>query len=108
MAKEKQKKSAEIKVRVTPQFKTAFKKKAVELNLSMSQLVEKSYVRIDDKISRKVIHQADPKLIYEVAKIGGNINQIARSLNQGSEFTLETLAILKSIERSLEELKNVE
>jgi hypothetical protein len=97
---------AEIKVRCSPNFKKAFKRKADELNISMSQMVRNAYTRIDAKIEKKVVHVADPKLIFQLAKIGNNVNQIARILNQNNDSDFENLAVLKSIEQSLEDIKN--
>jgi hypothetical protein len=97
---------AEIKVRCSPNFKKAFKRKADELNLSMSEMVRSSYTRIDAKVEKKVVHSADPKLIFQLAKIGNNVNQIARILNQNGESNLDNLEILKSIESALEDIKN--
>lgn len=102
---------AEIKIRCSPRFKSAFKAKAKELDLSMSELVRKAYLRIDSKIERKVIHQADPKLILELSKIGNNLNQIARAINtanhDGSTVDLvKVLSMLESIKEDLDEVKN--
>ena len=97
---------AVIKVRCSPRFKKAFKLKADELGISMSQMVRSSYTRIDAKIEKKVVHVADPKLIFQLAKIGNNVNQIARMLNQSGDSNFANLEILKSIEQSLEDLKN--
>ncbi len=49
---------------------------------------------------------ADPAMIRELAKIGNNLNQIARSLNQCSKNgslvqVIEVTLVLKSIERDL-------
>lgn len=43
-------------------------------------------------------------LTRELAKIGNNINQIARQLNQSSD--LDTLTILAQIEADLQDIKN--
>lgn len=47
----------------------------------------------------------DPNLIFQVAAIGNNLNQIARRCNSGDRF--EVLAELASIERDLAELVEV-
>jgi len=53
-----------------------------------------------------IVHSADPELIRQIARIGSNINQIARHLNRlngeltGAEF-LDALATLKALEDDL-------
>lgn len=104
--------TSEIKIRCTPDFKKFVKDLGSKHNLPMTRIVELGFKKFDEKYqcdkpkSSKVIHQADPKLIYEISKIGNNINQLARAINQGEEFSLEALTILKSIEQNLEDLKN--
>lgn len=47
--------------------------------------------------------KSDPNLVYEVSKIGTNLNQIARRVNQnGFDNTLELLTELRAIEQALE------
>jgi len=60
---------------------------------------------------KKIIHLADPELIREVAKIGNNLNQMARALNlliQKNKFSaseaIAPLSELAAIERDLKEL----
>lgn len=52
------------------------------------------------------IAKADPKLLYELNRIGVNLNQIARQLNTSKQVdNLEILSALVDIERRLGELK---
>jgi len=56
----------------------------------------------------KPVPKVDPALLVALSKIGGNINQIARHLNNdrsmGLEKKIEHLTELASIEQSLDEL----
>jgi len=56
----------------------------------------------------KTVPKIDPALLMALSKIGGNINQIARHLNNdrsmGLEKKIEHLTELASIEQSLNEL----
>ena len=46
----------------------------------------------------------DPNLVYEVSKIGTNLNQLARRVNGGFNNSLELLSELKAIEQQLDEV----
>ena len=48
--------------------------------------------------------QASPELVREVAKIGNNLNQVARKLNIGSALDGEAVLALWAIEQRLGEL----
>lgn len=56
------------------------------------------------KASRQVVVNTDPALIREVAKIGNNLNQIARKLNGGAHPDTAMLVALLGIEQQLVEL----
>lgn len=52
---------------------------------------------------KKVIHTADPELIREVNRIGNNINQIAKHLNEGNQLSNAILIALLNLQTSLDE-----
>ena len=54
--------------------------------------------------SREIIHKCDPDLIREVNRIGNNINQIAKQLNQGTELSNAVLIALLNLQTSLDEV----
>lgn len=65
----------------------------------------------DNRTSKKIKRVADPNLIFELSKIGANINQIAKFCNQNSaietEVSLQILSILNEIYYELKEtIKN--
>ena len=54
----------------------------------------------------------DPALMRELGKMGGNLNQIARALNQANTIgesvaVVQVLAVLQALEQSLEEIKEI-
>jgi hypothetical protein len=51
---------------------------------------------------QKRVHKtADPQLLYHLNKIGTNLNQIAKHLNEGNTLEFQVLAELSNIEASL-------
>ena len=77
-------------------------------NAKAAKLPLAEYARLqalDKKVSVKYEIVADvpelKKLIAEFGKIGGNLNQIARHLNQGGQQTTE---ILKSLQQCMAEI----
>ncbi|MEA1990565.1 MAG: MobC family plasmid mobilization relaxosome protein, partial [Pseudomonadota bacterium] len=87
MENQQPKKSAEIKIRCTDDFKKYVKNLSAKHDLPMTKIVELGFRKFDEKYQcatakpKKVIHQADPVLIRELSKIGNNINQLARAVN---------------------------
>lgn len=51
----------------------------------------------------KIIHSADPELVREVNRIGININQIAKQLNEGHRLSNSILIALIELQASLED-----
>jgi len=68
---------------------------------------------LGNELSKKVksVSKTDPTLLMALARIGGNLNQIARNLNLDNNITLEQkidyLIDLASIAEDIRELKNV-
>jgi len=102
MAMEKSgKKTAEIKVRCTLEFKGWVQEMARQKNKTISDMVVIGWEKFDKNYvaetkPRKIIHQADPALIRKISKIGNNLNQIARKINTDS--TVEAVEILSNLE----------
>lgn len=67
--------------------------------------------KVPEKKPRIIVHSADPELIRYVAKIGNNINQIAKNLNltksldQQAFNEIQTIRI--NLESELERLRHV-
>ena len=89
-----EKKTAEICVRVTPTEKKELQEKADAAHLSLSRYLVKS------ASDRKMFQTENiARLIYEIRKIGININQIAHIAN-GQGFILQS--DLASVDRQME------
>lgn len=58
--------------------------------------------KIPEKKPRVVIHSADPELVREVAKIGNNINQIAKHLNLTKELDVNAFTEILKIKADLD------
>jgi len=72
------------------------KDEAVSENLSMAELIrQKVNLKIDNppapKSEPKKYEAVDPKLLYELKKIGNNINQIAKKLHSKNELEVVML-----------------
>ncbi len=81
---DREKKTVEICVRVTPTEKKELQEKADAAHLSLSRYLVKS------ASDRKMLQTENiAKLIYEIRKIGINVNQIAHVAN-GQRFILQS------------------
>lgn len=59
---------------------------------------------INSKLQNLPPQKKDKELIFSLAKIGNNLNQIARAVNGNQK--IEILDALLKIEKALEEIKN--
>jgi hypothetical protein len=92
-------------------------KKSIRLsedeNKQINSLIENHNISFSDFARSKILNQKiktnlSKDLIYEVRKIGTNLNQIAHHVNQSKSVDFQVLEKLVSIEKQLEELrKNV-
>jgi hypothetical protein len=105
-----------IKIRVTPEEKEKLRAISDRERITLARLIrdavlEEAEKRSHARIKKVIVHAADPELIRQVARIGNNINQIARALNMlvqvsgaSSAEAIGLLSGLVSIERDLKEL----
>ncbi len=107
MARPKKEKELKRNRRVTLRF-TDVEYEVITENANAAKLPLAEYARLqalNKKVSVKYEIVADvpelKKLIAEFGKIGGNLNQIARHLNQGGQQTAE---ILKTLRQRLAEI----
>ena len=85
-------------IRFTPLEIEEIEKQRLKTNLNFSEFVRKSSSKI------KIISKLDQDLIYEVNKIGNNLNQIARAVNGKDKVSVLTELI--EIEKQLKALRN--
>lgn len=99
-----------IKVRLTPSELEQLKQRQVGDNLAqwVRDVCLANPIQGPKKLKRqsKVVRVADPDLLRELAKIGGNLNQIARHANTYDDRIekLKAFRALASIESQLDEL----
>lgn len=90
----------QVKVNFTIDDHIKISNLAIRENKTIAQLIRSRFAsEIENAPTPKQItiyKQVDPKLLYEIRKIGNNINQIARRLNQGQ--VLEKRVLLKIYE----------
>lgn len=90
------KRNEEIKLMLTKEEKEIIKSKAESLNMNVSEFIRKamsvgSFVKVDTR--------GLDSLTFEINKIGVNINQIAKKLNEnGSLYSSEFKAIQSDVQ----------
>lgn len=110
--KKKEIKDKFIKLRVSETERDSWNAKAKAKGLTLADyfrlLADEKPTNISpvQQVKRRNFTKADPELLRQVAKIGNNLNQIARAVNSGE--SLKVLEQLISIERKLKELTNAD
>ncbi|MDY0138021.1 MAG: plasmid mobilization relaxosome protein MobC [Thiomicrospira sp.] len=104
-----------LTIRVTEEEFLTISETARRSKKSVSALVRRSLGDQSRQLTQSpktVIHQADPELVREVAKIGNNLNQIARHLNGGGHADtacrLTLAAIADHLAHLVDEVKSRE
>jgi len=96
----------EIKVRLTQEEYEQLLERKTKARLA--EWVREYCLGSEPSKKAKSVLKVDPALLKELSKVGGNINQIARNLNNDRAMSLEKkiehLTELASIEQSLGEL----
>jgi len=94
-------KNKQVKATFTPTDHNKLLQLAISENKTIAELIRS---RFDAEIKSPprprqitIYKQTDPQLLYEIRKIGNNLNQIARKLNQGQ--LLEKRILIKIYER---------
>lgn len=97
-------KEAIIKVRVTETEREAWKEKAKSAGLSVSDLLRQSVGRVKTWTAKDRSIERDR--IRELAKIGNNLNQIARWANtyKHAADAIQVIGHLRAIEQQLDSL----
>lgn len=86
----------QIKVYFSETDYQKIKDESTEKNLSMAELIrQKINLKIDNppdpKKPKMTYKKTDPKLLFELNKIGNNLNQIAKKLNSKNEFDRKSI-----------------
>lgn len=93
-----------IQIRLTDEEMREIKKRSGDnVSTFLRQLaLEQPIPKLSSK-PKQVVHSADPELIREVNRIGININQITRHLNEGQPLSNAVLIALLNLHTSLDD-----
>ena len=83
-------KKAEVHIRISTEEKRKLKKKALQANMTMSKYIlflseNKKIYKVNDL----------PKLIFEISKIGTNINQVVHGINYEHRVSGSDIKVLQ-------------
>ena len=94
-----------IQIRLTDEELLEIKKRAGNITTStfLRQLALEQPIAQQNSKPTKVIHSADPELIREINRIGININQITKHLNEGQSLSNAVLIALLKLQTSLDD-----
>lgn len=78
----------QVKVNFLPEDHARIFEMATSSNQTIAQLIRERFsVEIENAPSRKPVYKrVDPQLLFQLNKIGNNLNQIAKKLNTSGEF----------------------
>ena len=106
----------QVKINLTPSHYSELDTEALNNNKSIAQLI-RDKLGIDLKStprsfqrSRKVrsdkkpVTKADPQLLYHLAKIGNNLNQVSKHLNSGNAVDTVVLTSIIEIQQEIKKL----
>ena len=79
-------------------------KEKLELNASMSGLNKSSYIRYVLINAKPPIHKFDKTMVIQAAKIGNNLNQIARHVNIGKAIDGVVLRQIIDVNKKIDDL----
>jgi len=86
-------------IRFTKNEIEQIEKKLREHNLSFSELAR------DAILGKKINSKISMNLIYEINKIGNNLNQVAKRVNTLKRLDQDVLFVLIDIDKKMDELK---
>ena len=104
----------QVKVNLTPEHHQQLTDIALENNMTLAQYIrdnlninlkEKPRVR-KKRTDSAEFNKADPQLIYHLAKLGNNLNQLTKHLNSGNSFDRVGLTSLMDIRDKLNDYKH--
>lgn len=107
-------KYAQVKVNFTPDHFNQLVNLAAAADITIAQYIREQLnlqigekPRIRKKRTKAVQYKyMDPQLLYHLAKIGNNLNQIAKKLNQGTIFDRLGLATLLEIRERINDYQH--
>jgi hypothetical protein len=95
----------QVKVNLRPEQHQELSRKAEALGITIAELLRQSVGQKIDKVreprAKRTVKQTDPALLYELHKIGNNINQLAKHANTNKALDRTILDALSRIENEL-------
>jgi hypothetical protein len=92
-----------LTIRLTPAERLALLAEAEQLSITPTSLARQRLIR-----GRLVVHEhrrLDPRQVFELGRIGVNLNQIARALNSGQHLNPATIeGVLAELKRLIGEI----
>lgn len=97
-------KDKKVQIRMTADEKVQIleRAKGADISTFLRELGLGHEPKIPDQKPRVIVHSADPDLIRYVAKIGNNINQIAKNLNLTKELDQQAFTEIQTIRLELQ------
>ena len=105
----RRKRTAWVHILMFPEERLAWQSLAKNEGLSLADFIRK-------RVGQPVLHsthprqkprpapRVDPELVRQIARVGNNLNQIARGVNERNMTAIKVLIFLTVIERDLEKL----
>ena len=90
-----------VTIRFTPDEYNSLKEKATQFDMTLSDYVRTTLLSKREKVRPS---KCDKSLVYEINRIGNNLNQIARHCNTTGTVDKLVLKELVEIEKKLNEL----
>lgn len=94
-----------VKIRMSEDARADIRRRADAAGMTVSDLIRESLDQPAQRRRQTRHITADPELIRAVARVGNNLNQIARAVNVGADIQL--ISHLISIEQQLSQLIEV-
>ena len=79
-------------------------KEKLELNASLAGLKISAYIRHVISNAKPLVHKFDKTMVIQVAKIGNNLNQIAKHVNIGKAIDGVVLRQIIDVNKKLDDL----
>lgn len=98
-------KSAYLNIRLTKDEKEEITNKFKQVDLSLSEYMRSILLGVKPKI--RTAKKADSNLLYELNKIGVNLNQIAREKNKNNIEHAELLIALDQIYSEVKKIREI-
>jgi hypothetical protein len=101
----KETKTEIVKIRMTTKEKADLQKQAGQYHMNMSDYIRRVSARPPD-VTKDEFDDSVTRVIYEINKIGVNINQIAKKYNE-NKYVKPSAELVRMLEKTNELLRSV-